>query len=137
MQRAMLWPMFAMAALTFTVATAMFRRRIREIRARRIPLRELATSRGRSMLEDVVAADNYANLLEMPVLFYALCLVVAASGTASALSVGLAWAYVALRALHSAIHLGSNHVFRRFQAFAASCVVLVACWLEAAYRLLQ
>jgi hypothetical protein len=137
MARAMLWPMLAMVALTFAVAIETFRRRVREIRGRRIALRELATSRGRARLEDVAAADNYANLLEMPALFYVLCLLVATTGTTSTTATALAWAYVALRVLHSAIHLGSNHVRRRFLAFAASAVVLLASWLLAAYRLVQ
>jgi hypothetical protein len=137
MSREMLWPMFAMAALTYAVAVEAFRRRIAEIRARRIALRDLATSRGRARLEDVAAADNYSNLLEMPVLFYALCLLVAATGTATAPSVALAWGYVTLRTLHSAIHLGSNHVRHRFLAFAASTLVLAASWLVAAAHLLQ
>ena len=120
MDRDVLWPMLAMAGLSFAVTVAMFRRRVAEIRRRRIPLRELATSRGIALLEDSAAADNYRNLFEMPVLFYAACLLVAAARLDSPALPVLAWAYVAARLAHSAIQLGANRVRWRFMAFAAS-----------------
>jgi hypothetical protein len=39
-----------------------------------------------------------------------------------------AWGYVVLRALHAYIHLTSNNVIRRFQAYVASTVVLFVMW---------
>ena len=39
-----------------------------------------------------------------------------------------AWGYVALRALHTYIHLTHNKVVRRFQAFVASTIVLYVMW---------
>lgn len=135
--RAMLWPMFAMAALSFGVMLALMRRRIGEIRARRIPLRTIATSRGMTALEDVAPADNFRNLFEMPVLFYAACMVVTVAHATTAPLVALAWTYVVLRALHTAIHLGANRVRHRFLAFAASAIVLLALWVLAAHALLQ
>lgn len=124
-----LWPMVALVALTFVVTVQMYRRRVAEIRARRIPLGSIATSRGMTALEDVAAADNLRNLFEMPVLFYVACLTLALVGADGPLLVGLAWAYVALRALHSAIQLGGNRVRWRFYAFAASTATLLAIWL--------
>ena len=44
------------------------------------------------------------------------------------LLVHLAWAYVALRIVHSLIHLSYNHVLHRFLAFATSNVVLLGIW---------
>ncbi|HVP08657.1 MAG TPA: hypothetical protein VMT02_03970 [Burkholderiales bacterium] len=41
---------------------------------------------------------------------------------------GLAWSYVALRLVQSAIHLTYNRVRHRLAAFAASNVVLVMLW---------
>lgn len=134
--RAMFWPMFAMAALSFGVTIAMFRRRVAEIRRRRIPLRELATSRGIALLEDNAAADNFRNLFEMPVLFYAACLLVAVARLGSPLLLSLAWAYVGARIAHSAIQLGSNRVRWRFLAFLGSAALLVALWCAAAVSLL-
>ncbi len=132
--RSMLWPMFAMVALSFVVLIVMFRRRVAEIRSRGLKLGAIATSRGMAALEDVAPADNFRNLFEMPVLFHAACLMLAVSGGSTPLLLGLAWAYVALRALHSAIQLTHNRVRQRFNAFAASAAVLLAIWILAAVQ---
>lgn len=79
---------------------------------------------------------NLMNLLELPVLFYALGLIAYVSGQADALCVQLAWAYVALRVLHSVIHLSYNKVEHRLVAYAVSNVVLVALWLRLLVALL-
>ncbi len=132
---ALLWPMLALVALTFLVMVEMYRRRIAEIRSRRIPLASIATSRGMATLEDVAAADNFRNLFEMPVLFYAACLTLAVLGPGGRLPAMLAWCYVALRVLHSAIHLRSIRVRWRFNAFATSTAVLLALWMVAAVQI--
>ncbi len=80
--------------------------------------------------EDVAAvARNLNNLFEMPTVFYAGTAIAFAAGEAGALLVSLGWAYVALRVLHSAIHLSTNRVLWRFRAFAASWLVLIAYWV--------
>jgi hypothetical protein len=73
---------------------------------------------------------NLMNLLEIPVLFYVLCLTLYVTHTADGLAVALAWGYVVLRAIHSLIHLGYNHVMHRFAVFAASNCVVAALWLK-------
>ena len=42
--------------------------------------------------------------------------------------VALAWAYVAMRYLHTYIHLGSNTVGYRMRAYFASWLFLVVLW---------
>jgi len=112
---ALLWPMVALVALvalTFLVTVEMYRRRIAEVRSRRIPIASIATSRGMVTLEYVAAADNFRNLLKMPVLFYAACLTLPLLGAGGPLLSALAWSYVALRVLHSAVHFLSAHLRR-------------------------
>lgn len=72
----------------------------------------------------------WMNLLEAPVLFYALCLAYGAADADDTWAVGLAWTYVALRVAHSLIHLSYNHVVHRLVVFAASNVVLTVLWLK-------
>ena len=43
---------------------------------------------------------------------------------------GLAWAFVASRYLHSAIQLWRNYVPHRFLAFAAGLLILLIMWLR-------
>lgn len=70
------------------------------------------------------------NLLELPLLFYVVCLAFYVTASANQGVVALAWAYVALRAVHSAVHLTCNRVLHRLIAFAASNVVLVILWVR-------
>jgi hypothetical protein len=42
--------------------------------------------------------------------------------------VSLAWLYVALRFVHSYVHLTSNIVLRRFRVFIVSMLTLMAIW---------
>ena len=50
---------------------------------------------------------------------------------------GLAWAYVALRVVHSLIHLSYNHVYHRLAAFVVSNGVLAALWALAGLGLVS
>lgn len=85
----------------------------------------------RNVPEEVCIPNRHLmNLLEMPILFYALCLMLYATQNADGAAVALAWVYVALRAIHSLIHLSYNHVFHRFEVFAASNVVVALLWLK-------
>ena len=70
------------------------------------------------------------NLLEAPVLFYAFCL--AAYVTHHGWDVGhtvLAWFYVALRIVHTFVHLTYNRIMHRFASYAPSNLVLLVMWL--------
>lgn len=131
-------PALAMVALTVAVTVRMFLERVRQIRAERIPFREIPSgSQMAARFADTRAADNYRNLFEAPVLFYLALVVAALTANASALLLGLAWAYVALRVLHSWIHCTYNRVKHRFFAFAASNVVLWTLWIVLAVQLLR
>ena len=78
---------------------------------------------------------NLMNLLELPLLFYVVCIIFYVSGTADAIALVLAWTYVALRGLHSLVHLTYNNVMHRLAAYAASSVVLLALWVRLAFAL--
>ena len=130
-------PAFAMVALTIVVTFAMFFERLRQMRSERIRFADIPSgSQMAARFADTRAADNYRNLFEMPVLFYLALLVAAIAGLVTPLSLGLAWTYVALRFVHSAIHCGYNRVKHRFYAFLASNVVLWALWAWLGFRLL-
>ena len=71
-------------------------------------------------------ADNYNHLHEQPTLFYALCLVIHVGDWDAGLLIWLAWAYVALRVLHSLVQATVNLVVLRFAVFALASLVLMA-----------
>ena len=72
---------------------------------------------------------NYMNLLELPMLFYVLCLSLFVTGTVTALERDLAWLYVGLRVAHSVVHLTVNHIYTRLTIFAVSNLVLGVAWV--------
>ncbi|MCS6625245.1 MAPEG family protein [Roseibacterium beibuensis] len=80
-------------------------------------------------------ADNYNHLMEQPTLFYATALTLAVLGQGDAINLGLAWAYVALRVVHSLIQALGNVIAVRFAVFMAASVVLVVLALRAAFAL--
>ena len=81
-------------------------------------------------LNDVQAADNFRNLFEVPVLFYALgAVALATHQTPSWLVVG-AWVFVVLRVVHSFIHCTYNKVMHRLAVFLTSLWLLVALWVS-------
>lgn len=72
---------------------------------------------------------NLANLSELPILFYALIgLHLALEGTADALQVQLAWAFVISRYLHTAVHVTINAVGLRFLIHRIGFLILCALW---------
>jgi hypothetical protein len=78
---------------------------------------------------------NYMNLLELPVLFYVISLLLIITQQATPAMRALAWIYVGLRIAHSLVHLTFNHVMVRLLVFAASNFLLVALWIAAGLRL--
>jgi hypothetical protein len=103
--------------------------RVREMRAKRVHPQATATSlQMAAKLEDVRAADNFRNLFETPVLFYALVGVAVGSGFTPGWLVVGAWVYVLLRAAHSAIHCTYNRVMHRFAVFAIGFAFVVGLW---------
>jgi hypothetical protein len=123
--------LLALVLLTFIVGTLLLFTRVQEMRQKRIHPQAASTSvKMAARLENVQAADNFRNLFEVPVLFYALGTVALATHqTPSWLVVG-AWAFVALRVLHSFIHCTYNKVMHRLAVFLTSFGLLLALWVS-------
>jgi hypothetical protein len=128
-------PFFVMMALTLIVWIAMYVRRIAYQKAHRVHPQKVRTPDRvvAVMPEDVqYPAYNFSNLMELPILFYALCLYLYVTGSVDSLYVIAAWSFVGLRIVHSAIQCTTNAVFQRFIAYMASSLVLWFMVLRAA-----
>ncbi|TGM12012.1 hypothetical protein EHQ81_01665 [Leptospira selangorensis] len=77
-----------------------------------------------------IANRNYMNLLEIPLLFYLICLIQYLTGSSDPLNFQLAWIYVGLRAIHSLVHLTYNNVIHRLIIFATSNLILFGIWVN-------
>jgi hypothetical protein len=71
-------------------------------------------------------ADNYNHLMEQPTVFYAVAIALALLGRGDGWALRLAWAYVALRVVHSLVQSLWNKIEVRFSLFTLSTLVLVA-----------
>ncbi|MCF7220591.1 MAPEG family protein [Marilutibacter chinensis] len=136
-ENAIWWPALAMVALTCAVWFRMYFMRIGQMRRERIHPQSVATSaQAAARLTDSRAADNFRNLFELPVLFYLALVIAAANGQVTTSVLVLAWLFVVLRVLHSAIHCTYNKVMHRFQAYLFGGLVLWALWGALAWELL-
>ena len=131
MINSILWPTFALVALVFVVWAVLIVGRYRHMQKTPPSAADFADRAAATRYFAPVEAPgaNLANLFELPVLYFALVPLLMLTRHADHLQVGLAWAYVALRAVHSLIHLGPNRVMARFSAYLASCLVLAAMWI--------
>ena len=125
-----LGPMGALVGLTFLVLLLIPIVRFRAAFAGRVRREDFALGESARVPADVSLPNrNYMNLLELPILFYVLCLVVLVTRKIDVTLLSLSWLYVGIRAIHSAIHILYNNVFHRLAAFATSNVVLIAMWI--------
>lgn len=125
----MLFPMLALIGWTFVILLLMGKRRIGAVQARRVHPREFALGESAAVPADVTIVNrHYMNLLEAPLLFYAVSLVFYVTASADAVALALAWTYVALRLAHSAVHLGANRLVHRLATFGSSNLVLMGLW---------
>ena len=124
-----LYPVFALFLLAALVLTRMGWVRIGGVRRRAVDIRFYRTfSEGEEPEAMRVVTRNFINLFEVPVFFYVGVIISHITHQVTWLLIGLAWAYVILRWLHTAIHLTSNDVPMRLAAYAASGLVLLVMW---------
>jgi hypothetical protein len=127
-----LCPLFALAAWTFLVLLLIPFVRVRSVRRREIAPNDFKYGESQAVPPNVsIPNRNYMNLLELPMLFYVVCVVLYVTAGASRVALIVAWCYVALRVVHSLIHLTYNHVLHRLAAFTLSNAALVSLWVIA------
>ena len=72
------------------------------------------------------SAHNYNHLMEQPTIFYAFMFYITLTSQMTTPILYAAWAYVALRVLHSFVQVSAGKVMLRFGLFSVSTLVLFA-----------
>src|SRR5689334_23996280 len=91
-------PMGAMALLTFIVLGFIPARRFRAVFARQVTADDFKLGESQRVPPHVAVANrNFMNLLELPILFYVVCLMYFVAGRVDQTALAVAWAYVAVR----------------------------------------
>jgi len=123
-------PMGALALLTFAVLGLIPLRRFRAAFAGQVGPDDFKFGESRRVPGHVsIPNRNYMNLLELPMLVYVGGLMYYVAGKVDGVVLAVAWTYVALRAIHSVIHVTYNNVMHRLTVFALSNVVLGVFWV--------
>jgi hypothetical protein len=134
----LLTPVLALVAWSLVVWFWMYATRIPAMQKSGLDPQDARFPGSLSVLPDSArqVADNYNHLMEQPTLFYALIFYLQLSGQTDATNVALAWAYVALRIVHSLVQGTINRVAIRFLVFALSSLVLIVLCVRSALTLI-
>jgi hypothetical protein len=131
-------PVLALVLLTLLVWLRMYQVRIGEMRRKHIQPEQIATTaQSHALLTDTKSADNFSNLFELPMLFYAIAIILYLTQTVDSLQLILASAFVLGRYAHSFIATTYNKVMHRFYAYLLSSMLLWAMWLLFAIDVVQ
>jgi len=136
--KAIFGPVLAMVLLTLGVLGYTGYKRFSAGFAGRVRAGDFRYGETANVPPDVAVANrNFINLLEAPVLFYTFCVSAYVTHAVAPWLLALAWLYVALRIVHTSIHLTYNKILHRFSSYAASNLVLLILWLGFAAALAQ
>ncbi|MCC3415539.1 MULTISPECIES: MAPEG family protein [unclassified Microcoleus] len=136
MQNAIFSPFFAMVFVTLVVWVYLYIRRITFLNNTKLAPKELAVT---GMLAQISPpevsnpSDNFKNLFEIPVLFYALVLYLFITNQVDAVYVNAAWIFVGFRALHSIVHCTFNLILLRFYLYLFSTLMVWFIAIRAAF----
>lgn len=127
---AVLAPVFAMVLLQLIVTILMISGRVGIIDKEKVKINKYPTRSDSAALFAPVEkyANNFQNLLELPILFYVLTILMIVSNTVSPFFLICSWVFVGFRYIHSAIQCTINNVQWRFLAFLASNLALFLAW---------
>ena len=137
MHSEILKPVVVLIAWTLVMLVWMLSTRLPAMRASGVDITKLvgtkaADADGRLPPKIQWVAHNHNHLMEQPTLFYAVCGVIALTGTGNGVNAWIARAYVALRITHSVWQATVNKVSVRFLLFLGASLALIALTLHAA-----
>ena len=79
-------------------------------------------------------ARTFNNLMQLPVLFYLVCILMMVTNTLDRAQLALAWVFVATRAVHAVIYIAVNHVPARFTAWLCGAIAVFVLWTRFAIQ---
>ena len=119
------YPILVQMALTLGLLIRLGLLRVRAIDSKQVKMRDIALNSSAWPDHIQQSANSYRSQFELPVLFYALGILLYVTWSVNLVQLALAWAFVASRFAHCFIHITDNHVRRRFMAFLVGVVALV------------
>lgn len=124
-----LYPVFALVLLTFLFVVWMARERMGALKRGEIARPDPGIRPDWPGRAGKVS-NAYLNLVELPVLFYAVVAFAMIAKGDDTMMVLLAWLFVAFRYAQAFIHATYNKILHRFLAFLGGILVLAAMWIK-------
>lgn len=133
-------PFLGMMLLSLAVWLYMYYLRLQFFKREQIAPQQVATTRQMTELAPGrvnLPSENFINLFELPVLFYALCIYLYITGQVTVTYLVLAYGFLVFRVVHSIIHCSYNRVMHRFYAYSISSLALWTMLVLATIELIQ
>lgn len=125
----LIYPTLAMIFWIFVVGVILALRRKTAFTSRAVRPDEVSVSTERYPVPARLAAANFSNQFETPVIFFAVVMVAMETGATGYVMALLAWLYVATRVVHTLIHVGPNKLPLRGAVYGVGCIALFCMWL--------
>ncbi|CAH1681238.1 conserved membrane hypothetical protein [Hyphomicrobiales bacterium] len=125
----LIYPTLAMIFWIFVVAVILMLRRKDAFASGAVKADDVSVSTERYPLPARLAAANFSNQFETPVVFFALIMLAMEVGATGHVMVLLAWLYVATRVVHTLIHVGPNKLPLRGVVYGVGIVALFGMWV--------
>ncbi|MCG7874288.1 MAG: MAPEG family protein [Candidatus Thiodiazotropha lotti] len=132
-----LLPMICLVLITGGMGVALIAARYKAVKEGSLSMAYFKYNRGGRPPQYLIKiSHHFQNLLETPPLFYLSTIVILLLEKSDPIYLGLAWCYLASRMIHSWIHLGSNNVLHRKNAFIVSYLLIFIIWIRLLLQLM-
>ena len=127
----LLYPMFLMVLLTFTIGFFTVKARFASVKNGDVKAKYYRLMDGQKVPDIITKTTrNFNNQFEVPTLFYVVCSLYISFGIESFFALIFAWLFVLLRIVHSYIHITYNHVIHRLITFFTSSICVIVLWVN-------
>ncbi len=125
----LIYPTLAMIFWIFVVGVILALRRKTAFTSGAVRPDDVSVSTERYPVPARLAAANFTNQFESPVIFFAVVMVAMETGATGYVMALLAWLYVATRVIHTFIHVGPNKLPLRGAVYGIGFIALFCMWL--------
>lgn len=135
-EKLLMLTMAAQVLLTLGLLFWMGSERVPRVMRGEIPVADIAVERSAYPLKARLLSNSFDNQFQLPVLFFAGALLALQMGAVGWVEALFGLVFVALRYVHAAIHVTTNHVQQRFAAYTLGLAVLCLFWLWLVFKIL-
>ncbi len=127
--------MILMVLLTFIVGLITMKHRIESVKSGIVSLKYFKLMEGQEVPEIITKTTRcFNNMFEVPVLFYAGCILYISLDVDSLVGLLLAWLFVLMRYIQAYVHLTYNHLIHRMLSFWIAFFSTLGLWLNLLYQ---